>query len=374
MSDPSRISVTIRPCSCASINASFAHHRDFPETCGEGHTSRAAALQLANQLTLALDHASTDWHQSQIRAAIEDANAFAAACGEGAKCPSYLLTRKTDRLRSLLVGLDGSADSAAAVRLGIQWARQTDALLVGLAIVDQPTIAAEEPVLLGGVPYADPIFYRERMADARRQATGFLEQFSVQCAEACVASKVLEDVGMPADEIALEAQRYDLVLLGRNTRFHFEVQERHDDTLMKVVKTGPRPVVVVPEAAESGDGVIIAYDGSDAAARALFAFEHSGLGRDCPVHIVSVHEEQKVAARHAERANDFLRHHDIRAQVHPVASHADPAGIILKHIHDLGPGLLVLGPYGHSAMREFFLGSATRTLLRESPIPLFVFH
>ena len=40
-------------------------------------------------------------------------------------------------------------------------------------------------------PHAEPIVYRERMADARRQVDQFLEQFALRCAEAKVACKVV---------------------------------------------------------------------------------------------------------------------------------------------------------------------------------------
>jgi nucleotide-binding universal stress UspA family protein len=277
-------------------------------------------------------------------------------------------------LRSILVGLDGSAPCTSAMEVGIEWARRFDALLVGLAIVDEPTIAAAAPVILGGPPYTDPIIYRERMADARRQVEQFLEQFALRCAEARVACKVLEDVGLPCEQIALEAQRYDLILLGQKTRFHFEIQERRDDTLTKVLKGSPRPVVVVPETWAEGHSVVVAYDGSLAAARALHAFQGTGLERSRDIHVVSVHPDRKEAARHAERAVDYLRFHEIRAAAHPLASSGAPAEAILGQLRDLGAGLLVMGAYGQPTLREFFLGSTTSTMLRESPVPLFLFH
>lgn len=374
MSDPTRVTVTKEPCSCGSIQASFARHHDFPETRGEGQTAKAAASRLAAMLTISLDHAPTDRERAQIRSAIDDANAFAAQCGESGAAPCPPAARAAAGLRGILVGLDGSPHSAAAVRLGIALARQTGAMLVGLAIIDEPTIAAEEPALLGGVPYADPVFYRERLADAHRQARGFLEQFSLECAEAGVPSKVLEDVGLPADEIALEAQRYDLVLMGQQTRYHFEVQERRDDTLVRVLRNSPRPVLVVPEVLREGQPVVVAYDGSTPAARALHAFESSGLGFGRPIHVISVGADRKAAARHAERAHDFLWMHDIPAVAHPVQSDAAPAGAILDLARTLDAGLMVLGPHGRSQFVEFFLGSTTRTILEQSTVPLFLFH
>lgn len=277
-------------------------------------------------------------------------------------------------LRSILVGLDGSAHSNSAIRLGIDWARRSGALLVGLAVLDEPTIAKAAPLVLGGPPYTDPVVYRERMADARRQADQFLEKFALQCAEAGVACKVLEDVGLPADQIALEVQRYDLVLMGQVTRFHFEIQERYDDTLWKVLKRSPRPIVVVPESWQAGRSVVVAYDGSLQAARALSAFRDAGLHRTREVHVVSVHSDWKEAAKIAERAIDFLRFHDVKATAQPLASSDPPAEAILDKVRELEADLLVMGAYGQTTLREFFLGSATRSLLRKSQVPMFLFH
>ncbi len=277
-------------------------------------------------------------------------------------------------LRSILVGLDGSAHAESAMRLGIEWARRVDALLVGIGVIDEPTIAAAQPVMIGGPPYADPIVYRERMADARRQVEQFLGRFALACAQETVACKVLEDVGLPCERIAIEAQRYDLVLLGGRTCFHFETQGRYDDTLSKVLKGSPAPVVVVPESWRRGRSVVVAYDGSPQAARALRAFRESGLDRSLDMHVVSVHAEAKEAARCAERAIDFLRFHGIAAAPHALATRSSPAGAVLEKAQELDADVLVMGAYGRSGLKEFFLGSVTRTVLKESEMPVFLCH
>ncbi len=88
-----------------------------------------------------------------------------------------------------------------------------------------------------------------------------------QLAKANVACKLLEDVGQPAEKILLEAQRYDLVVLGKQTYYHFETQSEPDQTLVHVLKNSPRPVVTVPEQLTEGGPVVVAYDGSLQAAR-----------------------------------------------------------------------------------------------------------
>ena len=151
--------------------------------------------------------------------------------------------------------------------------------------MDEPTIREVEPRLVAaGVPYAEPVLYRERIASARREVEQFLSDFSRRCAKAGVACKVLEDVGMPHEQIELQAQRYDLILMGQQTRFHFETQEGYDDTVRRVLKNSPRPVITVPARLrirpdEPGHTVLVAYDGSLQSARALHAFPEFRPGR-----------------------------------------------------------------------------------------------
>jgi nucleotide-binding universal stress UspA family protein len=48
--------------------------------------------------------------------------------------------------------------------------------------------------------------------------------------------------------------------------------------------------------------------------------------------------------------------------------------MILEKVRRRGAGLLVMGAYGQPVLREFFVGSVTRTALGECPVPLFLYH
>jgi predicted RNase H-like HicB family nuclease len=61
-----------------TAEAFLVHHRDFPEIRAEGETPEAAATNLANQLTRALDSALTKWRRDAIEQAIVEVRAFAA--------------------------------------------------------------------------------------------------------------------------------------------------------------------------------------------------------------------------------------------------------------------------------------------------------
>src|SRR5271157_4501371 len=156
--------------------------------------------------------------------------------------------------------------------------------------------------------------------------------------------------------------------MGQQTRFHFETQEGYDDTVRRVLKNSPRPVITVParlniKPDDPRHTVLVAYDGSLQAARALQAFQTSGLAGVLPTIVVSVSPEQLEASRVAERAIDYLRFHDIKAQAHPVTTHKATAPVLLKAAAEHKSVLIVMGAYGQPILREFFIGSVTRSLL-----------
>jgi len=276
-------------------------------------------------------------------------------------------------LRSILIGLDGSAYSNAAIDLGIRWARRFDAMLVGLGVVDKPTICALEPVPIGASYYK-----RSRdeslLADARCRVGEFLGQFGRRCSAEGVKWNVIEDTGDPLVQVVRASKLCDLIMLGQKTYFHFETQDYPDEASQTVLRRSSRPVVMVPGNLKDGTGTVVAYDGSPEADRALQAFQALGLAGNDEVHVVSIHAVRAVAERVAEQAANFLKLHDLKAVTCPHTSTAYADSIILAEAQRLRPELIVMGACGHSRLREFIFGSITMNVLKASPVPLFLCH
>jgi len=276
-------------------------------------------------------------------------------------------------LRSILVGLDGSVSSETAVQLGLQWAKQFSAQLMGLAVIDEVALRAPEPVPIGG-GYFKVMKDEEQLADAHRAAEQSLTNFAEQCSRAGVAGKGRKLVGEACELIQCESQRSDLILLSQQTCFHHGAHQGSCKTLAAVVKLSPRPVVVVPERFFEGRSVVVGFDGSTHAARALQMFQLLELAGESTVHVVSIDADHAAAKRRVERAVDYLRLHKLEAAPVALASSASPAEVLLEEAERLHASLLVLGAYGKSALREFLLGSITQRLLQEVRIPLFLYH
>ena len=274
-------------------------------------------------------------------------------------------------LRSILVGLDGSDFSESAVELGIDWARRHNAVLVGVGVASAGSPAASEPVSAGVGAASQQVV----APDTRRSAGAevFLDRFTRRCSNAGVTCETIQSYGDPAEAIMLEAQRFDLILMGQRTNFQ-NTPSGFDDTLRDIVRHSPRPVVAVPEKLPRSTHVLIAYDGSVQAARTVQAYQSLDLHHGGELTVISVDLDEAEAARRAERAIQFLKSHDIPAAALPLASQFAPAREILDHSEKLDAGLLVMGAYGKQTWREFFLGSTTQTVLRESTIPVLVCH
>ena len=52
----------------------------------------------------------------------------------------------------------------------------------------------------------------------------------------------------------------------------------------------------------------------------------------------------------------------------------DPEKVIADYIEQNQISLLMMGAYGHSRAREFLFGGVTRSMFKDSPIPLVVAH
>ena len=282
-----------------------------------------------------------------------------------------VMTSRTG-LRTILIGLDGSPEGEAAVQLSLRWAKATGARLVGLGIVDEPTIRRAEPVPMGA-----GYFKHERderlLADARHRVEEILDQFASRCVEHDVPCELLEKVGLPHEQIVVTGQSHDLVVLPRQSHFHFETERGADDTVQMVLRHSARPVVTVPRRLGGSGPVVVASDGGAHAARALQAFQALGIESAAEVLVVTVHEDAAEAVERAERAVAFLASHGIPALRKVVATHGPIAPAILRVVEDVDARLLVAGMRDRRRLTEIFFGSVTQALLKGAQVPVFLY-
>lgn len=277
-------------------------------------------------------------------------------------------------LKSILVGLDGSSYTTRAVTLGIQWAQAHDACLIGMGIVDEPGVRQGEALPIGAGMFKE---HRDqvKLEKLQRKVERELEKFGKECKKAKVRYKLLEEVGVPYEEILRDSQRYDLILLGQQTYFEYDDDEEYPGkTIHEVVKNSSRPVLTVPKRLTEGDSIAVAFDGSLQAAHALQFCQLLDIYPDTPVHILTIHDEEEEGALIADRAVEYLTYHEREVIPHVLPEKGSVGETLLKQARKLKAQVLVMGAYGESRLSSFFFGSVTKTVLKKATMPLLLSH
>jgi nucleotide-binding universal stress UspA family protein len=174
------------------------------------------------------------------------------------------------------------------------------------------------------------------------------------------------------DTVTDIARYHDLTILGIGN---------HDAALRgtaeEVIFAAGKPVLLVPEDLESKsyDHVVIAWDGSRVAARAI-GDAWPFLAKATAISILSVTDEKALPRRDVgARLADYLDKHGMSATVSNIATEDRPIAETLQtHALGIGAGMLVMGGFGHSRMRDFVLGGATSGILRDLKLPALISH
>lgn len=178
------------------------------------------------------------------------------------------------------------------------------------------------------------------------------------------------------DDLVGYAKLADLMVLGlpRNGQGPSEFSAE------QVVLASGGPFLLVPSAGQFehvGQDVIVAWDGSREAARALA--DALPLLRDASrVVIMTVGEEtehHRPDLPNADRAVAFLERHGIEAFGETVgAAGRSFADAIISRIANSTVDLLVAGLFHHSPIREHLTGGTSRDLLGMVSVPMLVSH
>lgn len=169
----------------------------------------------------------------------------------------------------------------------------------------------------------------------------------------------------------------DLVIYGQSSPdYRLPTGFRPEDV---IVGCG-RPVLVVPFVgafAALGCSVLVAWDGSREAARALHdALPLIDKAEAVTVMSVETSEEDLADAQPSlDRVVGHLQRHGITARSEGLVGGDVPtADLLLSRAADLGADLIVAGAYHHSQFREALLGGVSRELLDHMTIPVLMSH
>lgn len=207
---------------------------------------------------------------------------------------------------------------------------------------------------------------------ARRHEAGRAaeKRFLAAAAAAGVSAEARLEEGEPASLLLEWGRAAELTVLSQAG------PDGEPSAVEEVLLALGRPVLVVPYVSAFptiGESVVLAWNGTRESARAAQAgLPHFAHARKVTVVGCELDARRREEAR---RLVANLSRHGIDAGLELMpAGDLSVGDVLLNAVADLGADLLVMGAYGHSRMREFVFGGATRTLLAQMTAPTLFVH
>ena len=229
------------------------------------------------------------------------------------------------------------------------------------------------PGLVGTAAYGGRL--EEQLRMQTQEACARLEKiYRQECKSHQVTFDWFSFEGDPVDALRRASETCDLVVSGHDTHFHGDVREQLPDTLAELLLFTPRPMLVCGREQPASQEVLIAYDGSLPAMRAVQVFALLGMRTHQHVHVTSIDADKGQAAQRLSGAVRYLRSHGFSVEPNPVGTSVHPADVLRIEAADRKIGMIVMGVYGHRGFRERLFGSTTTQLVEDPPCGLFVYH
>jgi nucleotide-binding universal stress UspA family protein len=277
-------------------------------------------------------------------------------------------------IRDILVHLDTAPRAKARLDLAAALAQRLQAHLTGLFVLDIPLPAFAGTEVSGAAAMAQII------EDVR--ASGLEDAKAVEA----TFRETLRREGLPgewrlvegttATQLAVNGRYADLLVIGQAT----PDSPAGNVAIEAALFQSGRPVLVVPHSGELpslGRRVLVGWNASREATRALHDALPLMAGAES-VTVLTINAEPGVEGHGEQPGADIALHlarHGLQVTVRRIQGADIGAGdLLLNEAADLGADLLVIGGYGHSRFREFMLGGATRTMLGQMTVPVFMSH
>jgi nucleotide-binding universal stress UspA family protein len=261
---------------------------------------------------------------------------------------------------------------SAAAQIAIRSDAHLDALVLG---VDRTQIGYSY-VGSGAVLIAAAMDRAEEEARAAEKALNAAVGAQPPDLRVAVDTAVTQ-LGALTDVVAARARYADLVVLPLP---YGEARGVEDEAVIEAALfEGMAPVLVVPEAGmptATPRRIVLAWNQSRealVAARRSLPFLQSAesvsiLVIDPPPHGPERSDPGGLLCQ-------MLVRHGVNAEVTVLARTLPRVSDVLnRHLRDTAADLLVMGAYGHSRFREAILGGATRDMLEEAVVPVFLAH
>jgi len=277
-------------------------------------------------------------------------------------------------LRDILLHLDLTERCAERTQFAARLAERHQAHLTGMVLLDLPRQTMPHGDEVGRLYEGTLGLTAQLRARVMPEVDATRARFEDAVRPHGIVAEWRKAEGDAAKILAEQARYADLIVIGQPDPGAPDRTLAHEVSATTLLASG-RPVMSLPYAghfAPPERHALVGWNGSREAARAvndalplLEHCDHVTVLAINPTHTPGLPNENDMC--------EHLRRHGINAEAaQRVVSGTDEGQALLSHAADLGADLIVMGAWGHSRLREWAFGGATRTILASMTAPIFM--
>ena len=227
---------------------------------------------------------------------------------------------------------------------------------------------------------ASPILLQETLARAQEEAESLEHHIRRALGRETLrwgVDGVVAQFGTLPAQVGLRARFSDLVV--QTQPYRRDAAPSQEAVIEAALFEGQAPVLVVPDTglrAGFGRHVVVGWNQSNEALAAVRrALPFLKAAEHVTVAVVNPPEHSPERSDPGGLLTQMLARHGVNAEVAVLAKTLPRVSdVLMRFMTDQDAGLLVMGAYGHSRLREAILGGATRNILENAEVPVFLAH
>jgi len=279
-------------------------------------------------------------------------------------------------MKKIIACIDGSSIGDAVCDAAAWAANTLDAPLMLLHTVEKSDFNAADLSGTIGLDAREALLKELADLDAKRNklavdhGKAVLEAAKQRAIDDGATSvEMLQRHGDVLDALEEKSDEIRLIVMGRNGGSQ-QVSDHLGSHAERAARVRNEPLLLTVGPFDPPKNFMIAYDGRSTSVNALKRIAESNLVKGLPCHIVTVGENNVAnQARQADAAQFMIEYgFDVTTDLIP----GNIFNVLKSYQSHHNIDLLVMGAYGHSAVREFFVGSNTTRMLSTSKKPLLI--
>ena len=275
--------------------------------------------------------------------------------------------------KKILLAMEGDRFSNSTLKYGIEIAKQTDSLLVGVFMRDLKYAGYAYPIIFDQ-PFVDTGVYSKFIKEEREKINANIKIFNDKCAKEEVAHKVHLDEAAPIEGLIHESAYADLIIMDSKMNISDLLPDNPSSTLRDILVDAHCPIMIVPATYQEIKNIILSYDGGHSSAFAIRMFNYIfPEWSDYKTYLVSINDGKGNHLKENTNIRELMGRHYTNVTYELMKG--DVSKEMKKFMkYNSSNSIMVMGAYGRNALSRLWRQSMANMIIKDIKVPVFISH